>query len=57
MIRFEPKPYVYQEFPKWVTLPDGSKKVVHSVEEEQQATQAAPAQPKRRGRPPKALSA
>ena len=27
-------PYVYQEFPKWVTKPDGTRVVVHNAAEE-----------------------
>lgn len=28
-------PYVFQEFPKWVTLADGSAMLVHNADEEQ----------------------
>jgi hypothetical protein len=30
-------PYIYQEYPKWVTLADGSKLIVHNAEEERAA--------------------
>ena len=45
-VAFEPKaenrlnytsPYVYHEYPKWVTLADGSKIVVDNAEEESAA--------------------
>lgn len=30
-------PYVFQEYPKWVTLADGSQLIVHNADEEQVA--------------------
>lgn len=45
-VAFEPKaenrlnytsPYVYHEYPKWVTLADGSKIIVNDAEEESAA--------------------
>jgi hypothetical protein len=45
-VAFEPKsenrlnyttPYVYQEYPKWVTLADGSQIIVNDAEEEHAA--------------------
>lgn len=56
-------PYVFKEYPKWVTLADGSKMIVNNAEEEAvlvgpeepeplEAEQPATDRP-RRGRPPK----
>lgn len=36
-------PYVFQEFPKWVTLADGSQMLVHNADEE--AVLSAPSVP------------
>lgn len=36
-------PYVFQEFPKWVTLADGSQMLVHNADEE--AVLSAPSLP------------
>ncbi len=59
------QPYVFEEYPKWVTLPDGSQAIVQDTDEEdallgpeepqdgQSDNPDSPA-PKRRGRPPKA---
>lgn len=33
-------PYVFQEFPKWVTLADGSQMLVHNADEEAVLTSA-----------------
>ncbi|HEF4757109.1 hypothetical protein KTF24_13850 [Burkholderia multivorans] len=45
-------PYEYREYPKWVTLADGSGIIVENAEEEAAALgKEEPA--KRRGRPPK----
>jgi hypothetical protein len=45
-------PYEYREYPKWVTLADGSGIIVYDADEE--AAALAKEEPvKRRGRPPK----
>lgn len=45
-------PYEYHEYPKWVTLADGSGIIVYDADEE--AVALAKEEPaKRRGRPPK----
>ena len=46
------EPYVFQEFPKWVTPDDSEPVLVHSAEEE--AAVMGTVEKPRRGRPPKA---
>lgn len=54
LLRKEDPPYVYQEYPKWVTLADGSQIIVHNADEETAVIGPEEKQePKRRGRPPK----
>jgi hypothetical protein len=45
-------PYEYREYPKWVTLADGSGIIVEN-EAEESAALGTEDQTKRRGRPPK----
>lgn len=47
-------PYVFHEYPKWVTPPDGEPVIVQDAEEEAAVMASEPA--KRRGRPPGSVS-
>lgn len=52
----EDNEYVYREYPKGITLADGSVVIVDNAEEEAiliGPIEQSEAQPKRRGRPPK----
>ncbi len=38
-------PHIHREYPKWVTLPDGSSLIVHNKEEERILSPVLPDEP------------